>query len=735
MYDNKYINLFVLGFLSSISQIILLKEFLVSFYGNELSIGIILSFWLFWVALGSYSGNKINALLSNHERAFKVLIFIFSFINIITVLAIKLSRFFLNTPIGEYETILQLSIFSFLVLSINCFLIGYLFSLGATIVKKGGIFLWESTNKSYAFESLGSVFGGILFTFVLQKLFTHLEILLLLLTFSIFLLIRKSFYKIIPIFILMLTLYYSNTLDESINKIRWKYINDEMEYIVSKDTKYQNFAILKLNDVYSIYSDGKPYLNIPDKYSSEFTIHSIFTQSKNPKNILLIGGGMVGLLNEILKYDVQKVDYVDSDIDFFYLIEPYLDSSLIRSLYDKKINIVEYDGRDFVNKTRNKYDVVILFISDPTTLNQNRFFTVEFFNGVKSILTDDGVFSISFTSSEDYFSEELKQYNASLYHTFKTVFPYNIIIPGTKSFLIGAKVDNLLTYDYNKLTERYISRNINTEYFSGYFFNQMFIKSHVDFVLNTLENCTNVKINKDNEPITYYFNISLWNKMTKTNFLSVDTISSISSSDIYYFILLSSIFFIVLSLNNKEKAKKYLLYVIIFWTGFLGIIISLIIIMNFQTIFGSIYESYGVLISMAMLGLFIGSFFFEKIRRKILLKNMLFYIIFFELVFLLLLPILINLTTTIRFVLYSNFLMFFYNLFVGLTYSGVNYEYLQIYDDVGKIYSFDTFGSIFGSILFSIILLPMFGLKNLYLLLIYILIINIIFVVYYYTKK
>ena len=157
--------------------------------------------------------------------------------------------------------------------------------------------------------------------------------------------------------------------------------------------------------------------------------------------------------------------------------------------------------------------------------------------------------------------------------------------------------------------------------------------------------------------------------------------------------------------------------------------------MNFQTIFGSIYESYGVLISMAMLGLFIGSFFFEKIRRKILLKNMLFYIIFFELVFLLLLPILINLTTTIRFVLYSNFLMFFYNLFVGLTYSGVNYEYLQIYDDVGKIYSFDTFGSIFGSILFSIILLPMFGLKNLYLLLIYILIINIIFVVYYYTKK
>lgn len=736
MYDNKYINLFVLGFLSSISQIILLKEFLVSFYGNELSIGIILSFWLFWVALGSYSGNRINALLSNHERAFKVLIFIFSFINIITVLAIKLSRFFLNTPIGEYETILQLSIFSFLVLSINCFLIGYLFSLGATIVKKGGIFLWESTNKSYAFESLGSVFGGVLFTCLFQKLFSHLEILLLLITLNTFLFFKKRSYKIIfGIFVLLFALFYAKEFEENINKLKWKYINDEMQYTKSKDTKYQNFTILKLNDVYSVYSDGKPYLNIPDKYNSEFTIHSIFTQCKNPKNVLLIGGGIIGLLNEILKYDINKVDYVDPDIEFFYLIEPYLDSTLISSLYNKKVNIVECDGRDFVNKTNNKYDVVILFITDPTTLNQNRFFTLEFFYSIKTILTDEGIFSISFTSSEDYFSEELKQYNASIYHTFKKIFPYNIIIPGTKAFIIGAKVDNLITYDYNKLTERYISRNINNEYFSEYFFKQMFIKSHIEFVLNTLENCTNIKINEDNEPITYFFNISLWNKISKTDFLNINAMSSIKFSYVYNFILLVSLGFIALSLNNKYKLCKKLLYLIIFWTGFLGIITSLIIIMNFQAVFGSVYESYGVLISMSMFGLFTGSFLFEKIRRKILLKKVLLYIILFELIFVFLLPILVNLTATIRIIFYSYILMFIYNSFVGITYSGVNYEYLQIHSDVGKIYSFDTFGSIFGSILFSVILLPLFGLQKLYFILIFILLINIIFAIYYYVKK
>ena len=44
---------FVLGMTSVIGQIIILRELISVFYGNETSYAIILTSWLFWVAVGS----------------------------------------------------------------------------------------------------------------------------------------------------------------------------------------------------------------------------------------------------------------------------------------------------------------------------------------------------------------------------------------------------------------------------------------------------------------------------------------------------------------------------------------------------------------------------------------------------------------------------------------------------------------------------------------------------------
>ena len=41
------------GFATSIGQIVILRELLVLFYGNELSTGLIFASWLLWTALGS----------------------------------------------------------------------------------------------------------------------------------------------------------------------------------------------------------------------------------------------------------------------------------------------------------------------------------------------------------------------------------------------------------------------------------------------------------------------------------------------------------------------------------------------------------------------------------------------------------------------------------------------------------------------------------------------------------
>ena len=43
----------LIGFTAILAQIVLMRELMVVFYGNEISLGIILANWLLWTALGS----------------------------------------------------------------------------------------------------------------------------------------------------------------------------------------------------------------------------------------------------------------------------------------------------------------------------------------------------------------------------------------------------------------------------------------------------------------------------------------------------------------------------------------------------------------------------------------------------------------------------------------------------------------------------------------------------------
>src|SRR4030043_1751516 len=57
---NAFIPIIVMGITSILIQISVLRLLLSTFSGNELDIGITLSFWLTWVRLGSYTGTKIK---------------------------------------------------------------------------------------------------------------------------------------------------------------------------------------------------------------------------------------------------------------------------------------------------------------------------------------------------------------------------------------------------------------------------------------------------------------------------------------------------------------------------------------------------------------------------------------------------------------------------------------------------------------------------------------------------
>ena len=59
----------LIGFSAVIGQIILMRELIVVFNGNEISLGIMLATWLFWTATGSIVSSAVALGANNPRRA------------------------------------------------------------------------------------------------------------------------------------------------------------------------------------------------------------------------------------------------------------------------------------------------------------------------------------------------------------------------------------------------------------------------------------------------------------------------------------------------------------------------------------------------------------------------------------------------------------------------------------------------------------------------------------------
>lgn len=67
--------------------------------------------------------------------------------------------------------------------------------------------------------------------------------------------------------------------------------------------------------------------------------------SKAPREILLISGGAGGLINEILKHPVKRVDYAELDPLIIKMLKRYSSVLTQRELTDPRVNVINLDGR------------------------------------------------------------------------------------------------------------------------------------------------------------------------------------------------------------------------------------------------------------------------------------------------------------------------------------------------------------------------------------------------------
>jgi len=717
MNDRTKLNLgaFILGLTSMVGQIIIIRELIVVFYGNELSLSVILASWLFWTSIGSSLFGRFIDTLKSKER-------LLSYIQLLTSLALPLNILFirniksvLNISQGELIGFIPMLGSSFLSLSILCMLLGFSFVLISKIAAEKDKDPSLAVGRTYLLEGLGASIGGVVYSFFLIKMLGPFENAFIIAAFSLFasLLFNKNILQLIYLTALSIAflLNWPSRMEGLTRKAQFR----PFELIQTTDSIYGNITVTKTGEEFSFYENGLLLFTSGDLLTSEESSHYAMLQHRAPKNILLIGGGMGGSLKEILKHPVKTVDYVELDPLIIKLSEKYL-----APINDRRVNIINSDGREFVKNSYSskRYDVVILNLPDPYTAMLNRFYSVEFFKEVKRILAPSGIFSFALTSSENYINSEQAYYLASIYNTLKHEFSEIKIFPGDSAIFFATEKSGTLTYDADTLIGRLKNRGINTSFVREYYLPFKLSPMRIKYLEDSIKESGKAKINKDFKPVGYLYHASLWMTIFHGG---QGILSYLEKINLFLFITIVIILFLITFLMQKLKKSLFKTPVAlsIATTGMSEISFQIIVILAFQFLYGYVYCKIGMILTSFMIGLVLGSFFITrylrhaKDKKPLYLKTQLAICLY---------PLILPLVFTyiaarpeVAKSMEASFAMLpiIAGFIGGVQFPLANKICLEESKDVGKttgfLYGLDLFGASIGGILVGLLLVPIIG--------------------------
>lgn len=150
---------------------------------------------------------------------------------------------------------------------------------------------------------------------------------------------------------------------------------------------------------------------------NEMITHVPLFAHKAPKKVLIIGGGDCGALTEVLKHpEVEQCTMCEIDEQVVVVSKKYF-PYLTTGASDKRARMIFDDGKAFIENTSEKFDVIMLDLSDPVGPAE-MLFQKPFYEKVRARLNPGGV--VVAQSESPYLHQKSCR---GIYYNLRAVFP------------------------------------------------------------------------------------------------------------------------------------------------------------------------------------------------------------------------------------------------------------------------------------------------------------------------
>ena len=658
----------MLGAVSQIGQVLFLRELLMVFQGSELSIGIILAAWLAWVGVGSHWGAY---LVERIDRPVLLLTLCAAGITVMlpaTILLIRgLRMVFAGLP-GSYLSLFDMTAASFLLMAPTCMLLGGQFVLLSRVWRESeGANDTSGAGKTYVGEATGNMIGGLFFTLLIVHLFNPFQsaflTAILMLAAIVFMARRlvppsRRFHLMYGVLLAVpaLAFPFLTELDAWAYQLQWGTFMPHHQLVETHQSKHGTIAVVQREDQYSFFQSGHLVFSTagPDALATGLEeqdagtfAHFAMVQHENPGSVLLIGGGLRGMLGEIGKHPVERIDAIELDPVLTRAARPYVSQETAKGLADPRVRLIHTDGRLFVKSAQEKYDIIIVDVPDPATAVLNRYYTREFFVEAEALLEAEGVFVMGAASTPDLRGMAVANRNAALYHTLASVFSH-VVVAGDRFLLFFATHSpEQISVDPVRLQNRYLDRSIEADGFTSQHYHTLLeesqltrvnwvVRNHgrsrdahlagpprVPLVTGTVpeqmgaeEQLPGVQrgyfINTDLKPIAYYYTLVYLDDLTRAG--QSETLEWLLRFRFWWILpffglplMIVPVLRIVSRRSGNRPDSRLAILFAIFTTGFSTMALQIVLLLSFQSIYGFIYELVGLIVALFMGGLALGT--------------------------------------------------------------------------------------------------------------------------------
>ncbi len=520
--------LLILGAYSQVVQAVLIREGLVAFYGNEISLGAFYGSWLLWLAAGS------AAVLRLRERpwaraprgALASLLLLLPLLLVLQVLALRSVRSVLDVSANEFVPLGQLFLSLFLITAPSGLALGLSFPLGCRALRdaaaEGGAVALVS--RIYVADALGALAGGVLFTFVLIQwldLVQTLGTITLALGLTAGSLVPRSAWRVSAALLLaavglgIVISPLATRLERTLEVLRFESLQPGLELLDSAETRYGHVAVARLGEQFSVVGDGQIRESFPLPREVAQQAAYFASQAQRPRRLLVFGGLAGGLPAALLRYPVERLDLVEEDARALERVRPFLPLETQAALADPRLHLIHQDGRRFLNALPQgtRYDLVLALSAAPSSASSNRYFTQDFYAQVREHLAPQGVFCTQVSAASNYLGQTVGSYAGSLYHTLGSILPHVVLIPGDPQVFCASPAAGRLSEDPDELERRYRAIPLKAHEVPPGTFRNLLPAEEIAYARDRLAQSP-AELNTDQRPVTYYLNMILWGKLS-----------------------------------------------------------------------------------------------------------------------------------------------------------------------------------------------------------------------------